>query len=246
MHTFHYFHEHANQAEIVQNLRQQVRRIEGFQADKRASWAFQVPVIDACLPVGGLPLSCTHEVISEGAKGLAAASGFTASLIAQALGPAPLFWIMRSGIYPPGLIAYGLKPENIIFVQVSNDKQALWAMEEVLRAKCVGAVVGEVGKLSMIASRRLQLAIESGAGAGFLLRSAADGVSACVSRWRIKSAPSGDRHNVPGVGVTRWQVQLERIRGGQPGEWLVEWQDRRFSVPEQPPVPQRSHLSAVG
>jgi protein ImuA len=34
---------------------------------------------------------------------------------------------------------------------------------------------------------------------------------------------------MPGVGFPRWNVELLKVRNGQPGNWQVEWMDGRFN-----------------
>ena len=40
---------------------------------------------------------------------------------------------------------------------------------------------------------------------------------------------------MPGVGFPRWQVDLLKVRNGNPGSWTVEWSKRRFNtiIPEK-------------
>src|SRR3984893_447414 len=99
-------------------------------------------------------------------------------------------------------------------------------MEEGLRAPGIAAVVGEVGALPAVASRRLQLAAERSGVIAFLLRRWRDGgqaareralPSAAVTRWRVAALPSQPLRGEPGVGYPRWWVELMRCRGGEPG-----------------------------
>src|SRR3546814_7009597 len=75
-------------------------------------------------------------------------------------------------------------------------------MEEGLRHGGLGAVVGEVARLSMTASRRLQLAAEGGGAIAIALRrwrrqtEAADYVqpTAAMTCWRISVLPRSEEH----------------------------------------------------
>ncbi|HEX7200670.1 MAG TPA: hypothetical protein VF213_14395, partial [Dongiaceae bacterium] len=71
-----------------------------------------------------------------------------------------LWCLPRPDLYGPGLAAHGLDPGRVVLVRASRDAEILWAMEEGLRAPGIIAVVGEVGTLGAVASRRLQLAAE--------------------------------------------------------------------------------------
>jgi protein ImuA len=86
-------------------------------------------------------------------------------------------------------------------------------------------VIGELTDLDFTASRRLQLAVEQSGVTGFIVRKQTSHpqVNACISRWKITSLPSFNRDQVPGVGFPRWNIELLKIRNGQPGTWQVEW-----------------------
>src|SRR3546814_6247859 len=91
-------------------------------------------------------------------------------------------------------------------------------MEECLRHAGLAGVVGEVAKYSTTASKRLQLAAEASGVAAFVFRRAAklDEIaegSAAMTRWRVIASPSEDL-GIPSLGRPRWQVALERVRGG--------------------------------
>lgn len=101
--------------------------------------------------------------------------------------------------------------------------------EEALRYRGLGAVVSEVGRLSMIASRRLQLAAEQSGTIGLIARrwrrvsDAREFVqpTASVTRWPVSSLPS-EPLPVPGVGHPRWWVELVRSRSGGTLEMAVD------------------------
>jgi hypothetical protein len=201
-----------------------------------------------------------------------------------------LWCLPRPDLYGPGLAAYGLDPARLVLVRTRRDAEILWAMEEGLRTSGVAAVVGEVGALPAVASRRLQLAAEHSGVTAFVLRRWRDGgqaarernlPNAAATRWRVAALPSqpvpillsvyrllsspvpiirhpresgdlgalgagfmtlgprfrgGDGYNAknrnprgegsgwwePGIGHSRWRVELLRRRGGEPACWEVE------------------------
>jgi protein ImuA len=98
-----------------------------------------------------------------------------------------------------------------------------------LRHSKLGAVVAEVSRLSMIASRRLQLAAEGSGVIGLALRrwrrqaEAAEfrQPTAATTRWRVSALPSTPLP-VPGVGRARWRLELVRCRRGESAEFEVE------------------------
>ena len=91
-----------------------------------------------------------------------------------------------------------------------------------MRHRGLGAVVAEVARLSMTASRRLQLAAEGFGTVGLAIRrwrrpaEAADfgQPTASIPRWRITALPATPLP-VPGVGRARWQVELIRFAPGK-------------------------------
>jgi len=102
----------------------------------------------------------------------------------------------------------------------------LAAMEEGLRHGGLGAVVGEVARLGMTASRRLPLAAKAGGSLCIALRRwrgmAAQGQpNAAMTRWRVSALPSPPLP-VPGIGRGRWRVELLRARAGETLEMELE------------------------
>ena len=213
-----------------------------------------VSEIDEHLPWGGLATGAVHEILDGDAptsnsttKIGGALNGAVTAFAAAIAGKAqhararPIVWIApritaRESLYAPGLAGFGLDPADLIAVRVPPGGDfaatALWAMEEALRASTVGLVCAEIEALDLTASRRLQLAAETGGGLGLLLRrdvrrdaGSALPPTACVSRWRIAALPGGppEYSNLP--GATRWQAELLRARGGRPRSWQLEWRD---------------------
>jgi protein ImuA len=150
-----------------------------------------------------------------------------------------LWCLPRPDLYGPGLAAHGLDPGRVVMVWAPHDAEILWAMEEGLRAPGIVAVVGEVGALPAVASRRLQLAAERSGATAFLLRRWRDGgqaaceralPNAAVTRWRIAALPSRPFRDEPGVGPPRWRVELLRCRSGEPACWEMEVPDATDNV----------------
>ena len=114
-----------------------------------------------------------------------------------------------------------------------NDKDALAVMEEALRHGALGAVVGEIERLDLTASRRLQLAAEKTGTMALILRrvEAAKALNpiASASRWRIAPQPSApavsETETLKLPGRARWHLELVRSRHGTRGSWIVEAPD---------------------
>jgi protein ImuA len=89
-------------------------------------------------------------------------------------------------------------PNRVIYVEAGDEKAVLICFEQGLRHGGRGAVVAEVARLSMTASRRLQLAAEGSGTIGIAIRrwrrpaEAADfgQPTASVTRWRVSALPS--------------------------------------------------------
>ena len=134
----------------------------------------------------------------------------------------------------------GLGPDRVIYVEAGDEKSLLACFEEGLRHGGLGAVVAEVARLSMMASRRLHLAAESSGAIGIAVRrwrrqtEAADfgQPTASVTRWRVTALPSTPLP-VPGVGRARWQLELIRCRAGESADFEVEACDAkgRLAIP---------------
>jgi protein ImuA len=235
----------ASKAAVLAELRGRIRRMEGIGgADGSRFLPLGVPEVDDALPEGGLPLGCLHEIVGESDPFNSVATGFGAAILARISGQheashqGRMVWITRNDdLYAPGIAAYGLKPERLIVVSARRDSDILWAMEESLRCRSLAAVLGEIGDIDMVASRRLQLAAEASGVTALLLRSAGRrlGATASVTRWGLSAAPSRpiasrSTDEVPGLGLPRWRTRLLRCRGGQPGEWLLEWRGDGFAL----------------
>jgi len=225
-------------------LRAQVRQIEGRHRRASSVLPFGLADIDSRLPGGGLAKGALHEVAGGGNGALdgAAAALFAAGIAARAKGKV-LWCIARSDLFAPSLAQAGLKPDRVIYLEGGDDKTVLACFEEGLRHGGLGAVVAEVVRLPMTASRRLQLAAEGSGTIGLAVRrwrrqtEASDfgEPTAAFSRWRISVLPSTPLP-VPGVGRPRWLVELIRCRAGESADFELEACDDtgRLALPSDP------------
>jgi protein ImuA len=208
-------------------LRAAIARIErgGASAAQHGAVPLGLAAIDDALSGGGLAAGAVHEVMGS------AAGGFAAMLAGRFAGPV-LWCVMehaRSELYGPGLAAFGLDTRRLVIARCPSRQDMLWAMEEGLRDPALAVVVGEPDRaIALTASRRLQLAAETGGTTGLVLRRGAeDGAlspSAVFSRWRADSLPA-----LTALGP-RWRLELLRCRGGigdADGDkvWIVDWCD---------------------
>ena len=157
---------------------------------------FGIKEIDEALPGGGLALGAVHEFSEEGPRGGYAACAllFAAGILARL--PGPVLWCLHSrDLFAPALARVGLHPDRIIFCETWKDAEILPAMEEGLRMRGLAGVVGELNRISLTPSRRLQLAAETSGVPALIIRRSAEHLSesnAAMTRWRISPAPSAE------------------------------------------------------
>src|SRR3954452_15462086 len=232
-------------SERLAALRAEVRAIEsgGRAADGGEGLAFGIESIDSRLAGGGLAAAALHEAAGDrpGLPDEAAATLFLASLAARR-GGVVLWALARRDLFAPALQQSGLAPERLLYAECGRDEEVLAVMEEGLRHGGLAAVVGEAARVTMAATRRLQLAAEEGGVMALLLkRRRRPGEeplglpSAAVTRWRIAAAPSSPPLLAPaaGTGRPRWRLVLARQRGGEPCQWITEAADEtgRLALP---------------
>lgn len=215
----------------IDDLRRLVGRLDGIDSGRRdAKLPFAIPPIDQRLG-GGLATSVLHEAAGETTtpSDEAAAVAFIAGL-ATRLGTAPVLWVGRQReLHAPGIAQSGLHPDRLIRAEARNDGEVMAAMEEALRHGGLSAVIGEIARADMTATRRLQLAAEARSVTALLLRRHRVAnppfaePSAAFSRWSLAALPSLPLPlPVDGVGRPRWRLTLVRQRGGEGDQWIVE------------------------
>jgi protein ImuA len=213
-------------------LQAAIARIErgGGEAARHGSAPLGVAEIDAVLPGGGIVAGAVHEVTGS------AAGGFVAMLAGRFAGSV-LWCVMassRTELYGPGLAAFGLDTRRLVIARCANRQDMLWAMEEGLHDPALAVVVAEPDRpVALTASRRLQLAAETGGVTGLVLRRGAEqgalSPSAVFSRWQADSAAALGQPDAPEEGA-RWRLELLRCRGAYNGtdaawtrRWTVDW-----------------------
>ncbi|MEE2861627.1 MAG: damage-inducible protein [Pseudomonadota bacterium] len=204
-------------------LRARIAQLEGDGRRVQGVLPFGLDALDRRLPQGGLAFGALHEVAGGGNGTVdgAAAACFAAGIAARL--PGQVLWcVTQADLFAPGLEQAGLPPDRVIHLEAGEDRTVLASMEEGLRHGGLAAVVGDVGHLSMTASRRLHLAAKGTGTMGIVLRrwrrqaDAGDfGLpTAAMTRWRISVLPSAPLP-VPGVGRARWLIELIRARAGE-------------------------------
>jgi protein ImuA len=268
----------------IEELRQKLaaaERATGLSGEHGASFDLGIAAIDAVLG-GGLGGGALHEIAAVRESEASAATGFALAVTARftgrsrrndpgraqgrlSTGGRAVLWIAEDLLirengapYGPGLEEVGIAPEQLITVAATRTRDVLWAMEEALRCRAVGAVIGETATrdLDQVAMRRLSLAAAAGGTPGLLLRAAPDEAPCAVAtRWIVGAAPSlalPPSERCHGIGPPRLVVRLVRNRRGRLGAWIVEWNsvEQRFELAtHSDPVAgsafDRSHRTAV-
>ena len=225
----------SDRAAVLRTLRTEIGSVEAVRSVQQSvePLRFGDSVLDSALPWGGLPQAALHEI-----NGTAAAMGFTAALAGRLAGSKPILWCRSSrnetgSVYGPGLLLFGLNPEQVVFVEAKKKQDLLWAMEEGLRSGQPALVIGEVEAVSFVASRRLQLAAEVGGVTAFLLNTVVtkricekvattSATTVALTRW-VVSAEARDDSQINTTCHPRWRVDLVHCRAGVQQSWLVEW-----------------------
>lgn len=215
--------------QVLADLRERITSIEGDGVKKAGFLPFGVPDIDAILPGGGLANGALHEFAGGGSGTVdgAAAALFAAGIAARTKGQ--IVWCLtRPDLFFPALAQAGLHPRRVIFVESDKEEDVAANMEEALSYGGLGAVVGEMVRLPMVVSRRLQLVAERTGTIALAVRrwrrqtEANDfgQPTASATRWRVSVLPSDDLP-VPGIGRPRWFLELMRSRAGECREFYV-------------------------
>jgi len=121
-----------------------------------------------------------------------------------------------------------------LFVRACDPCERLWAADLALRSGAAAAVIADGSSFDLSATRRLQLAAESGSGLCFLARPPWERaeLSAAATRWLVSAGPpASSGHDVSTDPLTppsrRWTVELLRCKGVQPAtagvhRWILE------------------------
>lgn len=121
-------------------------------------------------------------------------------------------WVMLVAVphipYAPALVRAGLDPARLLLVRSRQETDTLWAMEQVLRARAVAAVLGWSQSRDGRALRRLQLAAET-SGAWVVMFRPADA--------RSSRSPAPLRiHVLCPQDTKRLRLSVFKRRGGPP------------------------------
>lgn len=113
-----------------------------------------------------------------------------------------------------GLGQLGIDPGGVLIVETAREDEALQALEEGLRSKCLGLACGVFGEVALTAARRLSLAAAASETPCLLVtHPASPAAAATATRFTVSrqcSAPHPFDPRAP--GRTRFAVRLDRCR----------------------------------
>lgn len=148
------------------------------------------PELDARLPYGGwqsgtiVELMPTQIGIGEFRLLMPAVSRITQSERYVALVSPPYI------PFAPALKNHGVRLDHLVVIRAEKNTDTLWAIEQTLRCRSFGAVVGWPTSIRDRDVRRLQLAAEAGRSTGFVYRPISAEHEASPAAMRMKLQPS--------------------------------------------------------
>jgi len=237
---------------IFDTLRKDILAMQGFMTPSPERVQVKMGKLCQAFPNGIFPTAAIHEFISGSPESAAASTAFVSAITSTlAAGGGACIWVHQSGrrVFPPALLPYGLRPEQIVFIGTRSPNDSLSAAEEALKARGVTTVIAEVTELDLRASRRLLLAVEKSHATGFILRHRPRylGITAAAARWQVEQAPSRpSRQGMPGLGHPAWTVTLDKVKNGRTLTTHLAWLADHFcDIPAPGATQQLSlHLKA--
>jgi protein ImuA len=240
----------TTQADIIARLQQDILLLQGFKpASLRAVNNGGLSLIKEAFPNNCFPLGAIHEYVCSNPAEAAASAGFISAIVSSMITETGLLvWIgTKNTVFPHGLTMFGISPANVLFVDTSNEKEKLWVIKEALKCEALTAVIADIKEIGFTESRKFQLAVEQTGVTCFLLRqNIKNTASCCHTRWQVKPVfePGNE---IPGVGFTQWNVELQKVKNGKPGTWQLEWRAGRFKHVAKPQTqPVQLPLRKVG
>lgn len=160
------------------------------------------PELDAALPAGGWPDAALSEILIP-ADGVGELQLLMPTLVRLAQTDRPVLLIAPP--YAPCVVgwrAQGVDMAHVEIVAIEHERQALWAMEQSLRAGCCSAVLAWPKQIDERRLRRLQVAADSGRALAFVFRDrkCVEHASPAALRIEIETNPA--------------QLRVRKCRGG--------------------------------
>ena len=206
---------HANRDQLVDQLRRQIRTLEGTPHARDATiCSTGASALDRLLPLGGFRRGTLVEWLGDG-KGTGVA---TLALLAarEACGADGALVILdrQRCCYPPSLAGWGIDLARTVLLWPQNQADEGWAVDQALRCLSVAAVWGHIDRLDPKMFRRWQLAAEASGAIGLLIRPARVRGQPTWADIQLAVEPS---QAAAGCESRRLKVEVVRCRGGAGG-----------------------------
>lgn len=222
----------AEKIKIAKQLQAKINAMQGLGKISQEPVNSGLAHFAAAFPGNTFPTGAIHEFISYEPADAASTNGFITAVTGKLIKEGGLcLWVAGDRkLFPYGLKHFGLEPDRMIFINAPRPKEALWIIEEALKCEALTAVIAEIKELGFTDSRRLQLAVERSGVTGFIHRYCpkSENAVACTTRWKVSTLPGYVEGNLPGVGHSTWDIQLQKVRNGKPYAWQMSWLDNGF------------------
>ena len=198
---------------LVADLRQQMAQLEGSRRpedDEPLSTGCRE--LDRLLPRGGFLRGTLVEWLADQpGSGAGTLALLTARQACQA-GRALVVMDRQCSFYPPAAVAWGYGLSQILVIRSVSEEDELWALDQSLRCRGVGAVYAPLTRLGIHDFRRMQLAAEYGGTLGLFLRPATVRGDPSWADLQLAVRPRASP-----VG-RRLRLEIVRCRGGTAGQ----------------------------
>jgi cell division inhibitor SulA/protein ImuA len=192
----------------LEDLMQRAEVWRGGLAPPPSGLTSGYPELDAALN-GGWPQGALTEILIDRA-GIGELRLLLPTLARLTHGERWLAFVAPPYIpYAPALRRAGVNLDHVLLIHPRARTDALWAVEQTMRAGTCGAVLAWLHDADHPSLRRLQLAAEAGNCSGFLFRRAAACEHSSPAALRLRLAPAHD-------AARRLHVQILKRRGGWP------------------------------
>jgi protein ImuA len=199
--------QHTNRLDLIRDLRERVHRVANGGRETAASVVQGPDALNSLLAGRGFEPGTLVEWSSAGVGHGAMALALSVAGQIRRDGQSLAVLDGAREIYPPALTGLGLPFDRTVVVRPADPATGLWAWEQALRCRAVAVTVGRIEGLNERLFHRLQLAVETGGGLGFLLRLAGTCVpTKAALRLRVSAVSTP-------LPALRRRLRVERLHG---------------------------------
>ena len=198
---------------VVQKLAIGIRQLEKsrrrFDRDLQPVVSTGIPSLDLLLPHQGLLRGTLTEWVSASIGG----GAMTLAMMAARKGreSRPVIIVdPQHQFYPPAAKLLNLPLPSLTIIRPHNRRDTLWALEQALRCRAVGAVLATPDYVTSHEFRRLQLAAQIGNSLCLLVRTGIDQHQATWSDVRLQVKPVS---TIGPAHIRRLHIHILHARG---------------------------------